>query len=96
MARKKKKVNLAAKCREANMPYGVVHARINTLGWDVDKAITTPVRERGTTATSVVKNPDVQSSTTATAEVVNNVNQRLVGIGIAVAIAVLVIGYFNV
>lgn len=94
MARKKKKVNLAAKCREANMPYGVVHARINTLGWDVDKAITTPVREKS--SPSVVKRPVVQSSTTATAEVVNNVNQRLVGIGIAVAIAVLVIGYFNV
>lgn len=62
MARKKNKVNLAAKCREANMPYNVVHARINALGWDMDKALTAPVREK--TTPSVVKSPDVQRSTT--------------------------------
>ena len=62
MARKNKKVNLAAKCREANMPYNVVHARINALGWDMDKAITTPIREKS--SLSVVQRPVVQTSTT--------------------------------
>lgn len=62
MARKIKKVNLAAKCREANMPYNVVHARINQLGWDVSTAIATPVRAKA--APSVVKSPAVKRSTT--------------------------------
>jgi len=65
MASKTKKVNLAAKCRENNMPYHVVHARINQLGWSVQKAVTTPVRKRGTTATSVVKSPALDPLTTA-------------------------------
>lgn len=62
MATKTKKVNLAAKCREANMPYNVVHARVNQLGWDVHKAVTTPVRKRA--KTSDVKSPAVKRLTT--------------------------------
>ena len=41
-----KKPTLAAKAREAGMPYGTVHHRVKKLGWSEKRALTTPVRHR--------------------------------------------------
>lgn len=43
-----KKPSLAAKAREAGMPYGTVHHRVKKLGWSEKRALTTPVRHRTT------------------------------------------------
>jgi hypothetical protein len=43
-----KKPSLAAKAREAGMPYGTVHHRVKKLGWSEKRALTTPVRRRAT------------------------------------------------
>lgn len=43
-----KKPTLAAKAREAGMPYGTVHHRVKKLGWSEKRALTTPVRHRST------------------------------------------------
>jgi hypothetical protein len=43
-----KKTSLAAKAREAGMPYGTVHHRVKKLGWSEKRALTTPVRHRNT------------------------------------------------
>lgn len=43
-----KKPSLAAKAREAGMPYGTVHHRVKKLGWSEKRALTTPVRHRST------------------------------------------------
>ena len=43
-----KKPSLAAKAREAGMPYGTVHHRVKKLGWTEKRALTTPVRHRST------------------------------------------------
>ena len=43
-----KKPSLAAKAREAGMPYGTVHHRVKKLGWSQKRALSTPVRRRST------------------------------------------------
>lgn len=35
--------NLADWCKELNLPYGLIHNRINKLGWDFERAINEPV-----------------------------------------------------
>lgn len=40
--------NLSQWCEQFGMPYGAVLARITKYGWDFEKAITTPTRQRDT------------------------------------------------
>lgn len=41
----KRKNNLSAKARAAGLPEAVVLQRVNKLGWDEERALTTPVRK---------------------------------------------------
>lgn len=43
-----KKPSLAAKAREAGLPYATVHHRVKKLGWSQKRALSTPVRRRTT------------------------------------------------
>ena len=56
----KKKVNITALAREAGLPPATVHQRVSSLGWDLDKALSTPVRSLSNKKKPVVK-PKVKS-----------------------------------
>ena len=40
------KVNLSEEARKAGLPPSVVISRVNKLGWSVEKAVNTPVRQK--------------------------------------------------
>ncbi|WP_242278609.1 hypothetical protein [Bacillus cereus group sp. BfR-BA-01313] len=40
-----KKMTLAEICREKELPYKIIHNRINDLKWDLEKAVTVPIGE---------------------------------------------------
>mgnify|MGYP001159949548 CR=1 FL=1 len=40
------KVNLSEEARKAGLPANVVISRVNKLGWSVEKAVSTPVRQK--------------------------------------------------
>ena len=39
-------ISLVQACKDRNLPYFTIYDRINRLGWDVDKALNTPVRAK--------------------------------------------------
>ncbi len=47
-----KKLTLAELSREIGIPYSVLHHRISTLKWDIDRAVTQPVRKSPSRQTS--------------------------------------------
>ena len=40
------KVNLSEEARKAGLPPSVVISRVNKLGWSVEKAVATPIRQK--------------------------------------------------
>lgn len=53
--------SLKGKARAANMPYHVVYQRVKVHGWELEKALTTPVAKRGDNRKSAVLSGLVQN-----------------------------------
>jgi hypothetical protein len=86
-----KKTSLAAKAREAGMPYGTVHHRVKKLGWSEKRALTTPVRHRNTPGQvedatfEPSPTPDPSAENTTNPDTLRNVVIGLCLVGLIVA-----------